>query len=318
MLLILTNSQDVTADYLAAALSSRGVAYVRLDTDTALQQIGFDYADSRPVLLLGGVEHGPERFSAVWYRRPERLRHPGISLAPEGRLVLEEWAEALEGFLAHIGEEKWVNHPSRNVRASHKLEQLSRARSVGLAVPDTLVTQDPARLRAFYARHGGRVIAKPMASGHVERPEGEEDSLIYTSRVRASDLNDLDDLRTCPTLFQQFVDKRTDVRITVVDTDLHAVELIAREPDGTQRCDIRRNNMEDVTYRPVTLPVAVRTRVEALVESYGLRFAAIDMAVAADGGWVFFEVNPNGQWAWLDLCGATNIAASFVTAFAAK
>jgi len=30
---------------------------------------------------------------------------------------------------------------------------------------------------------------------------------------------------------------------------------------------------------------------------------------------IFFEVNPNGQWAWLDLSGGMNIAASFVKTF---
>ncbi|HEV3439739.1 MAG TPA: ATP-grasp domain-containing protein [Gemmata sp.] len=318
MLLILTNSQDVTADYLASVLNRHGVVFLRLDTDTALQQIGFDYECGRPVVQFDGAWHSPERFSNVWYRRPERLRCSGTDNSPEGKFVLEEWAEALEGFLAHIEEAKWVNHPSRNVRASHKLEQLSRARSLGLMVPDTLVTQAPDRLRDFHTRHGGRVIAKPMASGYVERPEGERDSLIYTNRVQAEHLADLDDLKACPTLFQQFVEKQCDVRITVVDGNLHAVELTAREPDGSQRCDIRRNNMDDVAYRPTTLPDDVRSQVEALVASYGLRFAAIDMAVTPDGKWVFFEVNPNGQWAWLDMCGATDIAMSFVTAFSTR
>jgi glutathione synthase/RimK-type ligase-like ATP-grasp enzyme len=318
MLLILTNSQDVTADYLASVLERRGVEFLRFDTDTALRDAAFDYEGGRPVVRLGADWYPPERITNVWYRRPERLRHPGVDDSPEGKFVLEEWAEALEGFLAHVEEPKWVNHPSRNVRASHKLEQLTRARSLGFVVPDTLVTQDPDRLRDFHARHGGLVIAKPMAGGHVERPEGERDSLVYTNRVGAEQLADLSDLRACPTLFQRLVEKRCDVRITVVDGDLHAVELTASEPDGSQRCDIRRNNMDDVAYHPVTLPGDVRTQVDSLVASYGLRFAAIDMAVTPGGEWVFFEVNPNGQWAWLDLCGATDIAASFVAAFSAR
>lgn len=318
MLLILSNSQDVTADYLASVLGRRGVGFVRLDTDTVLRDAECRYEVGRPVARVAGSWYSPERFTNVWYRRPERLRLPGAGDTPEDRFVRDEWAEALEGFLAHVPEERWMNHPARNARAAHKLEQLTRAKSLGLAVPDTLVTQDPDRLRAFHARHGGRVIAKPMAGGHVERPERERDSVVYTSRVRAEDLADLTDLRACPTLFQRFVPKRCDVRITAVDGHLHAVELTAREPDGSQRCDIRRNNMEDVAYRPVTLPADVRAGVESLVASYGLRFAAVDMAVTPDGEWVFFEVNPNGQWAWLDLCGATDIAASFAAAFSAR
>ncbi|MBY0585643.1 hypothetical protein K2X85_00595 [bacterium] len=318
MLLILSNSEDVTADYLASVLARSDIEFVRLDTDTVLQRATFAYEAGSPMLCVDGVWYPPSRFSNVWYRRPERLKHPQIDNSPEGRLVLDEWAEALEGFLAIIEEPKWINHPSRNVRASHKIEQLTRAASLGLTVPDTLVTQEPDRLSAFFARHAGRVIVKPMASGYVERPEGERDSLIYTNRVSDAHLADLDDLRGCPTMFQRFIDKQCDVRITIVDGRHHAVGLTAQEPDGSQRCDIRRNNMDDVIYQPVALTDEVRLRLESLVASYGLRFAAIDMAVTTDGEWVFFEVNPNGQWAWLDLAGAANIAASFVDAFSRK
>jgi hypothetical protein len=316
MLLILTNSQDVTADYLAAVLRGRGVPFLRLDTDTLLERITFHSASTGPIIRAGAEWYAPGQFTNVWYRRPERLAHRAIDSSPEGKFALEEWAEALEGFFAHIPDNNWVNHPAQNVRASHKLEQLSRAAALGLVVPDTLVTQDPAELRGFHARHGGDIICKPMASGCVERPGDAPDSLVYTNRVTSSDLSDLDELRVCPTLFQRFIQKECDVRITLIDEHVHAVGLTARDAGGGQRCDIRRNNMDDVIYRPISPPAEVRSRLLALTASYSLRFAAIDMAVTPGGEWVFFEVNPNGQWAWLDLLGATDIASSFVETFA--
>jgi len=315
MLLILTNSEDVTADYLVPVLRQHEIEFLRFDTDSALHRIVFQYVDWKPSLLADGRSYHPEVFLNVWYRRPERLKHEEFDGSPEGGFVLDEWSEALEGFFAHIEMRKWMNHPSRNVAASHKIEQLTTARALGLRVPDTLVTQEPGQLRIFYEKHGERIIAKPMATGYVERPEGERDSLIYTNSVRPEHLANLEDLPACPTLFQEQIDKVSDIRITVVDHDIHAVELVALEPHGSQRCDIRRNNMEDVSYRLVTLPAQIERGVMTLVSHYALRFAAIDMAVTRDGEWVFFEVNPNGQWAWLDLAGGTNIADSFVRAF---
>ena len=128
-------------------------------------------------------------------------------------------------------------------------------------------------------------------------------------------LEDLEDMAVCPTLFQQFIQKRTDVRITVVDSDVHAVELLAGDRPGEQRCDIRRNNMSDVVYRPITLPEDVKVALQKLMKHYRLRFGAIDMAVAGTGEWYFLEINPNGQWAWLDMTAGTNIASSFVKIF---
>ncbi len=317
MLLILTNSKDATADYLVSVLSREGVRFIRFDTDSALASTRFKFEQGQALLQFDGAWFRPDDFTNVWYRRPERLKHEKLDASPEGKLILDEWAEALEGFFSHIPLQRWMNPPSCNVAASHKIEQLTRAKSLGFLVPDTLVTQDADALRSFFARHHGRVIVKPMAGGHVERPEGEMDTLIYTNQVRADQLEKLDDLSSCPTLFQQMIEKTCDVRITVVGEDVHAVELTAKEPDGSQRCDIRRNNMDDVTYKPLTLPMDVAANVSRLMDHYCLRFAAIDMAIGTDGRWYFFEVNPNGQWAWMDLAGATNIASSFVKAFGA-
>jgi glutathione synthase/RimK-type ligase-like ATP-grasp enzyme len=208
-----------------------------------------------------------------------------------------------------------VNHPSCNALAAHKLEQLTVAPKLGFKVPDSLVTQEEDVLRSFVKRHQDRVIVKPIASGYVHRGGEQPDSLIYTNRVRDCDLKDLDDLSICPALFQEFVEKSYDVRITVVDADIHAVALFATGEDGKQQCDIRRDNMSDVRYEKIDLPDRIKTSVINLMNYYGLRFAAIDMAVATTGEWYYFEVNPNGQWAWLDMCAGTTIATSFVRAF---
>lgn len=236
--LILTNSKDATADYLEEMLDRRGLPSVRWDTDDLVGRIRVAYAVGAPVVLWEGRRYRPEDFAVVWNRRPERLRYPPLEATPEGEFILDEWSEALEGFLTHVAPARWMNHPSSNAMAAHKLAQLTVAQSLGFAVPDTLVTQDPGELRAFYGRHGGRIVVKPLSKGYVERPGGETDTLIYTNRVSEGHLADLGDLPACPTLFQELIPKRADVRLTVVDANYHAVELKA-EDDGSQRCDIR-------------------------------------------------------------------------------
>jgi len=315
MLLVLTNSQDATADYLVSVLHRNAVKLLRFDTDTCLPHTTVTFQARRPLLCNNGAFFEPESFTNVWYRRPQRLKYKELSETPEGTFTLDEWAEAFEGFFAQIPMTKWVNHPSKNVAASHKIEQLTTAHNLGLLIPETLVTQDANKLREFYAIHGGRIITKPMARGYVERPTGEKDTVVYTNRVMPEHLTELKDLASCPTLFQEFIDKACDVRITFVDGDFHAVELVAKERDGSQRCDIRRNNMDDVNYRLTTLPTDVESRLRDMMGLYYIRFAAIDMAVSNDGRWYFLEVNPNGQWAWLDLGGVTDIARSFVHIF---
>ena len=318
MLFILTNSQDVTASFLIPVLKKSGIPFVRFDTDGVLQNAKFDYRAGVPRLRLNGSWYEPGRITNIWYRRPEEFKLDSNNDSPEAKYTRAEWAEFFENFFAHVPTDRWMNHPSVNATASRKLEQLSTVSQLGMKIPDTLVTQEPTELRAFYAKHRGRLIAKPLSSGYVERRNNELDSLIYTNQIKQQDLENLDDLSVCPTLFQEFVDKDYDVRITVVDSQLTAVKLVAKNPDGSQRCDIRRNNMVDVVHSQIDLPDDVAAGIWKLVKKYRLRFAAIDLVVSLAGDWLFLEINPNGQWAWIDQVANTDIATSFVKAFSVR
>jgi len=315
MVIILTNSQDATVSYLVSALEKSKVHFLRLDTDKLISKVAISYTSGKPVIKTDNFKYRPEDISVIWYRRPEKLKDNRFDNSSESRYTLAEWAEFIECFFAHVPKTKWINHPSCNSQASRKLEQLTRASSLGLMIPDTLATQEPDDLRAFYKRHDGRLIVKPISIGYIERPGESNDTLIYTNRVESRHLENLTDLTICPTLFQQFIQKQCDVRITVLDTDIHAVAIKASDIPGEQRCDIRRNNMADVAYESITLPESIKTKLMRLMSYYGLRFAAIDMAVSTAGEWYFFEINPNGQWAWLDMSANMNISASFIKSF---
>ena len=312
--LVLTHSGDRTADYLCDRLGGR-VPLLRLDTDALPDDLDASF-DRGPRLRAHGREVAPETVRAVWYRRPGPLRPPGRPAEDPYEEYHRglEWAEALNGVLALVPAERWINHPARNAGASHKIEQLARARSLGLHTPRTLVTRDLGRLLDLWRETDGCVIAKPLASGYLERDDPSDDTAIYTSALTRADIDDPPDLAGAPTLFQERIEKRLDVRVTLVDG--HAVALgLADLVSETPRLDIRRDEMRGVAYEPVDLPDDIERGVCDLVASYGLRFAAVDLAVDDDGRWVFFEVNPNGQWAWLDLVGGAEIWTLFERAF---
>lgn len=314
-MIILTNSLDVTADYLCGILQRYQLRYQRLDTDNCIERLSISHVGSTTTIFIDELRLEPEDISNIWYRRPERLKHEIYSNSHEGKFILDEWSESLESFFIQIPLEKWMNHPSMNVAASHKLDQLRVASKLGFTVPESLVTQNPNQLKSFFFKHKSKIITKPLSAGYIERSNDEQDSLIYTNVVNSSNLEELDDLPNCPTLFQEYIDKICDVRITVVDENIHAVKLYAADESGLQCCDIRHNNMANVRYHSIDLPVEISEKVNNLMKFYGLRFGAIDMAVSQTGEWVFFEINPNGQWAWLDLVGGESIGLSFMKSF---
>ena len=302
-LLILTNSEDATATFVCKNLAPD--SFIRLDTDTLMRTTRITYAHE-PLLQTPGSTLHLRDVAAVWLRRPKPLVVSTGRNTAERRHIANEWAEAVEGFLAHIPAERWINYPARNATASHKMEQLTRARTLGLQTPDTLVTQDAQELRAFCDTHHA-VIIKPLASGYLEYEDGS--ASIFTNRISKRDITHLP-LEAAPTLFQEEIAKSADVRITVLDDHLTAVAM--RKMNGTRQIlDIRRDNMEGVEYERITPPPAIEQGIRALMNSYGLRFGALDFAITHAGTWIFLELNPNGQWAWLDIAGVTDIWRGF-------
>jgi glutathione synthase/RimK-type ligase-like ATP-grasp enzyme len=47
------------------------------------------------------------------------------------------------------------------------------------------------------------------------------------------------------------------------------------------------------------LPAAIEEKCVALTQRLGLRFGCIDMIVTPEDKYVFLEINPNGQWRWV-------------------
>src|SRR3954471_1277394 len=99
MLLVITNSRDVTANYLCGRLDERSIGFRRLDTDRDLDRLSVSYSFSTPVLKCGSEEWTAVDFAHVWFRRPLPLTL-GIEMGDAERAhTLAEWSEALEGFL---------------------------------------------------------------------------------------------------------------------------------------------------------------------------------------------------------------------------
>jgi len=109
----------------------------------------------------------------------------------------------------------------------------------------------------------------------------------------------LADLGGEPYLFQLLVPKAYDIRVAVIGSEAYAVGIGSQSAAGSE-VGWRRGDTSDLDHWVETLPENLAEQCVSLVASYGLAFGAIDLARRADGGYAFFELNPNRQWAWLE------------------
>jgi hypothetical protein len=305
VLLVLTASDDATANFLCTRLTDEAVRYVRLDTDCFADDGFVGFRDLESYVSIKEQKLSPNNITGVWYRRPRGVSISGPHSPAELTHVSREWGAALDSFLAAIPTERWMNHPAANVAAGHKLRMLTLANELGFHVPDSLVTHSELEARAFWRKHEGQVIVKPLSIGHVS-----DDASAYTSKLSDDSLLEATLLARCPTLVQQRVDG-VDLRVTVVDQSIHALTMMASHREFI---DIRRHGLWKLKYNVIDIPPEVRRTILDMMNILGLRFGAFDFI--CDGGrWVFLECNPNGQWAWTDQLGVSQIATSFVESF---
>lgn len=226
---------------------------------------------------------------AVWWRRVTPfLPDASIRDAKSQAFVISETTEALHGALDSL-RCKWMNPRQSDEAAHHKPYQWSVAKRLGLKLPRTLVTTDPAKARDFIEHIGvGKVIYKAFLAMH--------DSWRETRLIRAQDLSRLDQMRYAPVILQEYI-SGVDLRIIAVGDQLFATEIDARNTDYP--VDMRMVVGES-RIRPVTLPKRISRLLLKLQQQLDLVYGAIDMRCTESGDCYFLEVNPAGQWHFVE------------------
>lgn len=316
MILIVSEATDPTAAAVARLLSARGKAFAWIDrgdypaTSSLTYAIGPTSPPSRR-WRRGDDSVALDDVRSIWWRRPLRSRAAAsITDEPVRRYVEMSGDEVFAGVLDDVD---CLHVPARRPtvrRAQEKIPQLSLARSLGLEVPDTLVTNDPAELLAFYERHAGNVVTKATAVGVDSFVQGGFSG--YTRLLRPRDLPFVHDVALCPVTAQSYVEKKVELRVTVVGDDVFAAEIHSQATRRT-RVDWRHYDERNTTHRAHALPAPVARVLLELTRALGLVYSAIDLVLTPDDRYVFLEVNPNGQYQWIEDATALPISARIAT-----
>ncbi|MBI4617701.1 MAG: MvdD family ATP-grasp ribosomal peptide maturase [Planctomycetes bacterium] len=302
--LIVTHSGDAEVpDLVARAVEKRGATPCRLDTDrfpmeTRIAVRQDSTAPPRWILRQETDEIDLDGIQGVWYRRVAAPRLDEVD--EKYRAACRDESRALLlGLFSSLDHARWVDPIARVRQAEHKILQLEVARRVGLAVPDTLTTNDPDDVRRFHEAHGGRIVSKMQHAFAVK--DGGAELAYFTRPVPPEDLEKLAGLRYAPMVFQEYVEKDVELRVTVVGERVFAASIESQKSD-LARHDWRRDGYGLAgQFRSDRLPPDIESRVLALQRELGLLYGALDFIRTPDGRHVFLEVNPAGEWGWLEL-----------------
>jgi glutathione synthase/RimK-type ligase-like ATP-grasp enzyme len=303
MILILTTPQDGPARRGEQLLRARGVETLRVDgafpgeASVCLrwQRSGactrwLSFRDRR--VDLAGVR-------AVWHRRVRIECSPQIRDRRAMEYAIAESKHLLQSLWMDLAA-PWVPAPQPiSIDAEEKLRQLSLATSLGFEIPPSLVTNEPQQLLAFWREHHGKVITKLLASPSMRESRLDETYARYTEAMTYRDLAAIQSVEMCPTFAQAYVPKRFELRITIVNDRAFAA-AIDSQSSAHSRVDWRKYDLARASYARHALPPEIEAQCVALTRKLGLRYSAIDMILTPDGRYVFLELNPTGEYAWIE------------------
>jgi glutathione synthase/RimK-type ligase-like ATP-grasp enzyme len=297
--LILAPAEDFHALAVRALLEQRGIEVLILDVSSlpASRRMAHRVSHSGCVLSIDG--DGLDDLRSVWWRRISAPDVSEVRDPEERRFAQRETREAFIGALLATGA-PIVNDPIAERAASRKPYQLHVARSVGLDVPRTTITNDEAQAREFLREMGEEeVVFKALTA----TPIGMTDTRPFTPDHKS----ELWRLRYAPMILQQFVPLGRDLRVTMVGDRTFAAELSSRKPAA--RYDWRIDLGYEV--EAVTLEAVLEDKLQALRRALGLATGSADLRVSPHGVPYFLEINPAGQFAFLEAYAGIPVLEAF-------
>lgn len=174
---------------------------------------------------------------------------------------------------------------------NNKYETLLAAKSFGLIIPQTIITNTKKILLDFITgRNYSTVITKP-ADAIFAINTGEYLYKTFTKGLNIEQVSALPE-KFFPSLFQQFISNVADIKTVYCFGRFFSAVCIQTTDKKTDF----RSNLENVKTVPYKLPDEVENKLSQLIKSLGLSVCTADFILSDDGTLYFLEINPFGQF----------------------
>lgn len=237
------------------------------------------------VVASDGARIPLDEVSVLWLRRFRADQESGDLAASDHqrRLVNNDCRGALAGILAASFRGVWISSAEATAQASDKIYQLAVAQSAGFRVPRTLVSQSRDAVIDFI-REVGRVIVKPVA--------GASGPLMFTQYIDEPERIAVESFEVCPAMYQEYIPGRRHIRLNCFGDKMFAASI------DTDDLDWRLNL--NVPIRKWVVPNDIAQLTKLTLGRLGLKMGIIDLKLSPSGEPVWLEVNPQGQFLFLE------------------
>lgn len=283
-ILVITSSYDLTVDYMIDKFRNKTNFY-RFNTDLFCDY-EINISDFKGWTIRNRYwEISEIDIHSIYYRKPSLPKLNGYEEKYHSYMY-NEMLSTIKG-ITEVFDGICLSKPSILNKSENKIYQLRIAEKVGFRTPKSLITNSSEQAKEFCKKR--KSIVKPLSIGKITH--GNRTSFIQTNLVNLN--TEISQLEMSPVYFQEYMPKDYELRVTVVDDKFYSVRI-----DTNEKVDWRKKGSVNF-YSIYELPENIKQKCLEMMKICNLKFGAFDFIVN-EGEYIFLEVNPNGQWYWLE------------------
>ena len=297
--LILTKKMDIESDLLGIQCLKNGIDYVKITEEDIPLNFHFEFKIGKfndSMLHLGKRKFNIDEIKIILFRYfdPKFLNY--YSGGVYQMYLAQQWYQAFNCLPIAL-DAIWINNPQRTFESENRLNQLLSAQRLGFSIPETLITNEMEAAKKFFKRFPKSTIVK--VTHHHEIFLNQKSYRFLTNNIETSHLSKFNELTYAPVIFQKKIENDSEIRVTVINDKAFSCR-ISTIKEKRNFSDLHKIKEKELIFSEISLGKKIEKLCIKLNRKLGLLVSSIDFVQGKNGELLFLEINPIGDWNWIE------------------
>ncbi len=298
MILILSIEKDLITSNVIDWLHYFNAEFIRINEEDLIKSEIRLNNNNLSIILKKDKELNLTNYNSYWYRRGnftlETNRLNGNNktiweINKHNSINIDSIKSYLHSHLNTI--KKSINGYFDN--DLNKLTELTVAKSIGIKIPDTIITTSKESALKFVTLHE-KIISKTIK--HPLNLEIENVNFYWHTLLLSKKQIDEFPEQFAPIKLQNYIEKAFELRVFYIEGTFYASAIFSQNDEKT-KIDFRNYNTSNPNrVIPYNLPNSIQNKYRKLMKLLKLNTGSLDIIVNKTGDYIFLEVNPIGQF----------------------
>nr|HAT8714661.1 hypothetical protein [Legionella jordanis] len=239
-------------------------------------------------------------YSIIWWRRPRQPHIPSGYAHQDDLKFIKRENQVFFQSIPHLlsKESWWINPISSQNKVKSKIYQLKLARECGFKLPNTLISNSPDDIKSFLLDSGATAVVYKSFTPNSWHDENGF-NLLYTQKIELDDLPADEMVRIVPGIYQHYVEKLYELRITCFGSHISAIKIDSQN-SNISKTDWRKTAASSLELDESEIPNPIKDLIIVYMKKMNIVFGCFDFIVTPEEEYVFLEVNEQGQFLWIE------------------